>query len=854
MHFCFLKNRRRRQLKKADPREHGCGLRCAVLTGLFLSAAPQTRVRSWAVGRAYSFAAPAVYDARSGRYFAALAPPGGTGDPALVTWTDADSMASLDGAVGGGSTRLPDGLAALVPLGDGANTVTTGGGVLAVDGAGSVRWFGSDARKLAVSAPPGDGNKSTGKKKEQQQRRVVETASAMDGGGGVLVVTVNTARGGGGGDGGNGRTATLYCAVGGEHSGRSVEAVWEVAVDVPEAAAVAAGGGAPRVVSAAASGDELVLLWSGGVWAAYAPRGTSPGTPTRSLVLTGAGGVAVAATAAATPSKAGGKKRSARAGADTDTHAGAGADASPHGGLPAAACVPLGGGYYAVAQVGDGCGGGTRVAVVDSLYGGVHAVLETHPGSFGGGAQGGVHVAALREGGASRCGQGGAYRLVVVLSGEVMLSEVPALPPLSLAAALGALNTGDRSVGTGGAAGKVLGGQGVAACSEPPQHGVIEPKFPPHSEVSRAAVAAGRGGSMVDLGGLAAMAWWEGTDGDIKEAAAQATAALLGGDAPVTAAEALGALGPFLAVDATMPPAVLAAAVAGCVRRDQWEPIQGLVAGGHLPSSAAAPELVAALLGGNRLTDLEAFLGTAREVSAADVRRCLDAFLGGEAGRSVAAVEAVATRQRAVAETAVLDAESATAAATAHDARKKHGGTAGATSIHGIIHRARVAAAASENFPSMPWATLLHALVARSLDPATAAKALPGLTAGAAAKLIVYLSTWLAVYSGGGAVSMDLSARPPVGLPSVGAVVSWASAVIDAHFTTFAMSVVAGDEGEGECGAALASLRAAAAKLQAACASVGKVTGALQHMREGGPLPEHQGVLSTTYTIELVDW
>jgi hypothetical protein len=47
---------------------------------------------------------------------------------------------------------------------------------------------------------------------------------------------------------------------------------------------------------------------------------------------------------------------------------------------------------------------------------------------------------------------------------------------------------------------------------------------------------------------------------------------------------------------------------------------------------------------------------------------------------------------------------------------------------------------------------------------------------------------------------------------------------------------------------------AAAAKLQAACASVGKVAGALQHMYEGAPLPEHQGLLSTTYTIELVDW
>lgn len=175
------------------------------------------------------------------------------------------------------------------------------------------------------------------------------------------------------------------------------------------------------------------------------------------------------------------------------------------------------------------------------------------------------------------------------------------------------------------------------------------------------------------------------------------------------------------------------------------------------------------------------------------------------------------------------------------------------------LHRARIAAAAVEYFSSMPWAAPLHALVARPLDPATAAEALPGLPAAAAAKLIAYLSRWLTVYSGGGGSSVDLSTRPPRCLPSIGAVVSWASAVIDAHFTTFAMGGAAAstsDEAAAERGdqAAMAALRAAAAKLQAACASVGKVAGALQHMYEGAPLPEHQGLLSTTYTIELVDW
>jgi len=52
----------------------------------------------------------------------------------------------------------------------------------------------------------------------------------------------------------------------------------------------------------------------------------------------------------------------------------------------------------------------------------------------------------------------------------------------------------------------------------------------------------------------------------------------------------------------------------------------------------------------------------------------------------------------------------------------------------------------------------------------------------------------------------------------------------------------------------MAALRRAAAKLQAGCASVGRVNGALAHVRDGAPLPENQGVQSSTYSIELVDW
>jgi len=83
-------------------------------------------------------------------------------------------------------------------------------------------------------------------------------------------------------------------------------------------------------------------------------------------------------------------------------------------------------------------------------------------------------------------------------------------------------------------------------------------------------------------------------------------------------------------------------------------------------------------------------------------------------------------------------------------------------------------------------------------------------------------------------------------------VVAWAGAVIDAHFTAFAMNSTAG--GDEEQHEATATLRRAAARLQAGCASVGRVNGALVHVRDGAPLPENQGVQSSTYSIELVDW
>ena len=132
-----------------------------------------------------------------------------------------------------------------------------------------------------------------------------------------------------------------------------------------------------------------------------------------------------------------------------------------------------------------------------------------------------------------------------------------------------------------------------------------------------------------------------------------------------------------------------------------------------------------------------------------------------------------------------------------------------------------------------------------------------------AARLVRYLSVWLDAYSGGDGKDdatespVDAATTPPEGLPALREVVAWAGAVIDAHFTAFAMNRGSADDtagGDDEDSDAMATLRRAAARLQAGCASVGRVNGALVHVRDGAPLPENQGVQSSTYSIELVDW
>ena len=208
-------------------------------------------------------------------------------------------------------------------------------------------------------------------------------------------------------------------------------------------------------------------------------------------------------------------------------------------------------------------------------------------------------------------------------------------------------------------------------------------------------------------------------DGDDDADAVDALAALARED--VTAADAAAALAPFArgegrrrsksksksakggagknspANDAgsppPMPPAVLSAALDACVRNRLWGPLRELVDAGLVTSSTAAPGMVRALLDADRLEDVEAFVSSAADVSAEDLRLCLDAILATPETCAFAASPAslAASRERRVAA-----AESAVAAAEALAKRESEKGEKTPRELRAAARDARVAAAAVE--------------------------------------------------------------------------------------------------------------------------------------------------------------
>ena len=445
-------------------------------------------------------------------------------------------------------------------------------------------------------------------------------------------------------------------------------------------------------------------------------------------------------------------------------------------------------------------------------------------------------------------------RLVVAIAGEVAMAQVSVPgPTVTLLDVLGRLNLAAGPDGPAGPAIKVLGMANAREASKPPQYSIYAPKFPAPTPRPTDPHAPPLDG-IIDLGDPVENGWW-GPD-PAAEKMAEDVVNKFHGDEPLTAGEAAEMLDRYKTDEhVDVPPAVLAAGIEGCLRRQLWAPLRALVDEGYLTHSCQAPGLASTLIAAGRFADLDAFLRLGDDVDGADIRACLEVFLDENSQVPVKAIEEVSARQVKFATDAVARAERLTSAA--RTAKERHALSAASTA-KAALHRARIATAAVEAFDGMPRAPLLHALCARPLCPEYATAALPDLPPASAARLVRYLSVWLEAYSGFGAAGSGPidgggDDEPSLfGIPALREVVAWAGAVIDAHFTAFAMNSTAG--GDEEQHEATATLRRAAARLQAGCASVGRVNGALVHVRDGAPLPENQGVQSSTYSIELVDW
>ena len=618
--------------------------------------AHQERLRSWAVGHGHAFAAPAVYDPISARYFAALVPPGDpSADPSLVSWSNDDRSPSLDAAVdSAAAARLPDGLAALVPAQSGR------GGVLAVDASGAVRWFGADARKIAASRRESESADAAGEEDDDQTRRAKKAGAAVaraprrppppapssssprraspaaaassSSRARVEAAAVPT---------GSRGAAVLHLAAGDEReSGASVTPAWSVALTAaPGRERGDATDPNARVVAASASADELVVLWSNAVWAAYDPTETKKAdeakeeeddeakegddeatTTPRTVSPRRTCSLALDDDAGDGGGAGNKKKRAAGAvasgGSASETRSSETSLAAVR--LPAASATSLGGGHHLVARVGVGGARGALVATLDSKYGAVHGAMDASSSSEGEGAGG----SGLR----GRVDGGVRVEALVGSGGSAPPPPARSRPPPRFSAARprsarwcawtarrwcvisrrsGPSRSPPRSgrcrwIPTAAAAALAMGREGVARAAAPPFGGAVAvprlPEIPPDARGDVIEFEAFDPGSFepdrsaVEALDAARAAFESATlePGGSKKSGAATTQPLKKSGGAKRAAAVTAALEPYLRRTETAPREFVSAAIAACVLESLWDPVLALIDAGLVPDSTVA--------------------------------------------------------------------------------------------------------------------------------------------------------------------------------------------------------------------------------------------------------------------------
>jgi hypothetical protein len=232
--------------------------------------------------------------------------------------------------------------------------------------------------------------------------------------------------------------------------------------------------------------------------------------------------------------------------------------------------------------------------------------------------------------------------------------------------------------------------------------------------------------------------------------------------------------------------------------------------------------LIPTLAGAKQYTALRAFLTHATDVSPSDLELCLLAALQvnpGIAKKHHLSLRANATAALAAAEAAVRDKRADVAASVA---------------------RARVLVTAVEEFPA-EQALLLHAVIAARRDDGAAAAAAGALTVEQVSTVLSYLDRWLRLHRAPGMVSgVEMSGA--AGVPSLAHCISWAAALLDAHFSRLTMH---------DTGAALVKRLSSVVKDHFVTTStLAQLDGFVRHLAERRPLPAPAGTVSALYSVE----
>lgn len=467
--------------------------------------------------------------------------------------------------------------------------------------------------------------------------------------------------------------------------------------------------------------------------------------------------------------------------------------------LSSAAALCLSKDYYAIAA-------NSRdeqtviLAVLDSRYGAVHLAEDVSQG---------LEQKLGRTSGISLAAVSGS--LVIGLSDQIVAVKFD-LPELSLASLVGSLSV-HAQPDASSAAVRVLGSQ-ASSTSATAQHATVSATW----NVDKSSLSGQGFVGLAPTGDT-----WNEEDTKQREKKIRAVSESLASGSK----KAASSLEPLLSA-LPIPQVLIESAISGGLTHRAWQPVSMLLSEGHICGSSAAPALIPALLEEDMLDEVRQFLIHAIDVAPEDIKAVLIAHL--DRDESEPGMKKRAKENRKAAEKAVSDAES-----VPRDDKQKRTECAA---------RASLLVVAYDGFA--PWAQELHALVARPLDPTVGATVLRSLSKEQCVSLLRYLLVWSKFYANSGGLFATVNTLSEAGIPNAHAVVSWASALLDAQL---AMLCLANDTSE-----LVGALKQSVEAMLNMMRPLATLRGALRHVTENSPLPEQHGVVSTTYTVESVAW